>query len=51
MMQDRMHYTQEGYNLIGEEAGANAGSYVATGKEPSMYDPYYDEKYEGKNES
>ena len=51
MMQDRMHYTQEGYNLIGEEAGANAGSYVATGKEPSMYDPYYDEEYEGKNES
>lgn len=25
MMQDRMHYTQEGYNFIGEEAGANAG--------------------------
>ena len=40
MMQDRMHYTQEGYNLIGEEAGRNAGIYAATGVEPTMYDPY-----------
>ncbi len=47
MMQDRVHYTQEGYNLIGEEAGRNAGIYAATGTEPSMYDPYYDTEYPG----
>lgn len=48
MMQDRVHYTQEGYNLVGEEAGRNAGFYAATGKEPSMYDPYYETEYIGK---
>ncbi len=45
MLQDAVHYTQEGYNLIGEEAGRNAGIYVATGVEPSMYDPYYETEY------
>ncbi len=45
MLQDAVHYTQEGYNLVGEEAGTNAGIYVSTGVEPSMYDPYYESEY------
>ncbi len=28
MMIDEYHYTQDGYNLVGEEAGNNAGMYV-----------------------
>ena len=49
MMQDRMHYSQEGYNLIGEEAGRNAGIYVKTGNEPAMYDPYTGTEYIPEN--
>lgn len=51
MMQDRVHYTQEGYNFIGEEAGTNAGSYVETGVEPFMEDPYYGNTYVPGEES
>ena len=29
LMRDRYHYKQEGYNLVGAEAGKNAGIYVA----------------------
>ena len=28
LMKDEFHYYQEGYNIVGEEAGANAGHYV-----------------------
>lgn len=27
-MKDEFHYHQEGYNIVGEEAGKNAGNYV-----------------------
>lgn len=32
MMIDIYHYTQEGYNLVGEEAGKNAAEFVLVGK-------------------
>ena len=38
MMQDRVHYTQEGYNLTGTEAGQNAASYAITGRDPMLWD-------------
>lgn len=44
-MKDAYHYTQEGYNIVGADAGANTAYYVNTGKEPSMYDPEYDNTY------
>ncbi len=28
LMKDEFHYCQEGYNLIGEEAGRNAGKWI-----------------------
>ena len=28
LMKDESHYTQEGYNLVGEEAGENAAKWV-----------------------
>ena len=30
LMKDEFHYRQEGYNLIGEDAGRNTGKYIAT---------------------
>ncbi len=42
LMKDAYHYTQEGYNLAGAEAGKNTAYYINTGEEPSMYDPEYD---------
>lgn len=44
-MKDEYHYTQEGYNIVGADAGANTAHYVNTGKNPSMYDPEYDNTY------
>ena len=38
LMRDVYHYTQEGYNLTGEEAGENCGQYSNTGKEPGLWD-------------
>lgn len=38
MMYDIYHYTQEGYNIVGQEAGKNAGSWVNTGIEPQVID-------------
>ena len=38
MMYDIYHYTQEGYNIVGQEAGKNAGSWVNTGIEPQVFD-------------
>lgn len=37
MMYDTFHYTQEGYNIVGQEAGENAGSWVNTGNEPEIW--------------
>ena len=47
-MKDQFHYTQEGYNEVGADAGKNAAYYVETSKEPSMYDPEYDNTYPNK---
>lgn len=43
MMLDAYHYTQEGYNLVGDDAGKNAAEFVNTGKKPEIYD-YQDDK-------
>lgn len=45
LMKDSFHYYQKGYNEVGTYAGTNAGVYVTTLKEPTMYDPEYDELY------
>lgn len=45
LMRDIVHYTQEGYNIIGEEAGRNMAYYTNTGEEPSMEDPEYGTQY------
>ena len=45
LMRDVYHYTQEGYNLAGEEAGKNAGYYANTGMEPELWDYEADEMY------
>ena len=45
MMKDDFHYYQDGYNECGKYAGVNAGIFVATGKEPTMYDPENDNLY------
>lgn len=37
-MIDECHYTQNAYNLVGEEAGTNAGAYTTTGTKPIIYD-------------
>lgn len=47
LMIDDYHYQQEGYNLVGEEAGTNAGYYADTGFEPNLYDYEYKEEYRG----
>lgn len=47
LMKDSYHYTQNGYNLVGEEAGENAGYYSDTGLEPNLYDYEYQREYEG----
>ena len=41
LMKDDWHYTQEGYNILGTDAGKNVAFYVNNGIEPTMYDPYY----------
>ena len=46
LMKDEYHYTQEGYNLVGQEAGANAAYYSNNGVEPSIYDYKYMNEYE-----
>ncbi len=44
-MKDEHHYIQEAYNIVGADAGANTAYYINEGKEPSMYDPEYDNTY------
>ena len=41
LMRDDWHYTQEGYNILGTDAGKNVAFYANNGIEPTMYDPYY----------
>ena len=36
LMKDEFHYLQEGYNLVGAEAGRNAGRYIAAGEMPVL---------------
>lgn len=43
---DGLHLNQKGLDIVGKEAGKNAGKYVKTGKEPSFFDKKYNEKYE-----
>lgn len=38
LMKDAFHYTQAGYNEVGDYAGVNVAINVNTGKEPTMYD-------------
>jgi lysophospholipase L1-like esterase len=45
LMSDGVHYNQEGYNLLGSDAGINAAFYANNGIEPYMYDPHYDNLY------
>ena len=45
LMKDTWHYTQEGYNILGTDAGKNVAFYVNNGIEPNMYDPYYKDLY------
>ena len=47
LMCDTYHYTQTGYNLVGEEAGYNAGYYSNTHLEPNLYDYKYECQYIG----
>ena len=45
LMKDNWHYLQEGYNMLGTDAGKNVAYFVNTGIEPYMYDPYYQGLY------
>ena len=45
LMSDNVHYTQEGYNLLGADAGKNVAYYVNNAREPSMYDSHYSNTY------
>ena len=44
-MYDYWHYTQEGYNMLGEDVAKNVAFYVNNGIEPYMYDPHTDDLY------
>ena len=45
LMKDTWHYTQEGYDILGTDAGKNVAFYANNGIEPNMYDPYYQGLY------
>ena len=45
LMKDTWHYTQEGYDILGADAGKNVAFYANNGIEPTMYDPYYQGLY------
>ena len=51
LMSDSVHYTQEGYNLLGADAGKNVAYYVKNGQEPSMYDGHYSNTYHPAEEA
>lgn len=39
LMKDSFHYTQNGYNITGADAGINTAFHIMHKKEPCMYDP------------
>ena len=45
LMKDIVHYTQEGYNIVGRDAGLHTAFYWKTGVEPYMLDPNEDSLY------
>lgn len=45
LMKDKYHFYQAAYNEMGRYSGANIAVYVETGKEPTMYDPKYNNLY------
>lgn len=45
LMAEYWHYTQEGYNILGEHTGINVAFYANNGIEPYMYDPHTDGLY------
>lgn len=45
LMKDNYHFYQAAYNEAGTYSGINAAQYVVTGKEPTMYDPKYNNLY------
>ena len=45
LLKDTWHYTQEGYNILGTDAGKNVAFYANNGIEPYMYDPYTQNLY------
>ena len=45
LMKDKYHFYQAAYNEMGRYSGANIAVYVDTGKEPTMYDPKYNNLY------
>ena len=45
LMKDQWHYTQEGYNITGTDAGKNTAFYVNTGIEPRMHDWEHNNMY------
>lgn len=45
MMKDQYHYYQDAYNECGKYAGVNSAIFATTGKEPTMYDPEYNNLY------
>lgn len=47
-MKDQSHYYQVAYNEFGTYAGINAAIFANQGKEPTMYDPFYDNLYYSK---
>ena len=40
LMKDNWHYTQKGYNVLGNDVGTNLAFYVNNNIEPYMYDPH-----------
>ena len=41
LMKDKFHYTQDGYNTVGADAGKNMAYYVNSGMEPYFFDSEY----------
>ena len=40
LMKDNWHYSQKGYNVLGQDVGTNLAFYVNNNIEPYMYDPH-----------
>lgn len=45
LMKDSFHYKQEGYNIVGRDAGINTAFYIKNLKEPTMWDWEYKNLY------